>query len=786
MKALDKRFIELKKAVVTHPFEEDARVELDDLHLLVKTQLSSLILSLEKQDTTRKLYTNSKSHGKDPIPYPLFKSKDDEDIHKFLKEFKEALIRNQIPVKDQVKILRTNLKNFALEIVHKDILDIEVAYKLLIKHFGNSDKIWAAKFRVFLDECEKRWPSNEQNPKDRFQKLSKLISQLEELESLLSSGSVDKAELYNATSVKKFFAIIPNEITNEVFEKIEDTSTNEDKVKELKAVMVKFKNTAQQKMLMELSCEKESLKEKFNYGEQKNLCFFCKQDWDSSTHIKEWGIFGCCELLKLSHDERRTSLLKKKLCLACGFSRVNKSSRDQRSHKCRNISAELKCEGDYNGGQCKFNGLTCKHKKVKPIVKSKIKTKLNLDLQGFNIVIIEEKLAVHPESPILSNLDYESRFEDLQTGEVAKNMDNKQLYDFFCKRENMSGNDMDKVLGIPEGETLFIFCIIKGRTRSLRAFMDCGCSSWLVRNGVPENELKSVKLRDGPVPMFVAGGHTVNATAEWASLLPLNNGLSQIIRGLSVDDVTGPFAEIDMMPIIEELKESAAKSNGPLKKLIANLRPPNGVSGQTDMLLGMKHWNLFPEPMYSTPAGLTLFKNKFLSNGGGELTCIGGPSKALAKMMEQFGACQIMNMFARISEHPESFSNTLEYFPTQKDVHNKVMEMSICQATYSDLFDSEVMEKSTLSQINGEEQDLPADHHHICQEEFTDVGLRGSLDLESNCTCCLKKCFHKPDPFATIQSDGRKYLDVQELGLKMDYRCPSCRNCLNCRRGGTL
>ena len=110
-------------------------------------------------------------------------------------------------------------------------------------------------------------------------------------------------------------------------------------------------------------------------------------------------------------------------------------------------------------------------------MKSKIKTKLNLDLQGFNIVIIEEKLTVHPESPILCNLDYDSRIEDLQTGEVAKNMDNKQLYDFFCKRENMSGNDMDKVLGIPEGDTLFIFCIIKGRTRSLRAFMDCGCSS---------------------------------------------------------------------------------------------------------------------------------------------------------------------------------------------------------------------------------------------------------------------------------------------------------------------
>ena len=106
---------------------------------------------------------------------------------------------------------------------------------------------------------------------------------------------------------------------------------------------------------------------------------------------------------------------------------------------------------------------------------------------------------------------------------------------------------------------------------------------------------------------------------------------------MSVDDVTGPFPEIDMNPIIEELRDSAMQSNSPLKKMILNLRAPKSASGQTDMLLGMKHWNLFPEPLYSTPAGLTLFKNKFLSNGGGELTCIGGPSKALAKMMEHFG-----------------------------------------------------------------------------------------------------------------------------------------------------
>ena len=39
-----------------------------------------------------------------------------------------------------------------------------------------------------------------------------------------------------------------------------------------------------------------------------------------------------------------------------------------------------------------------------------------------------------------------------------------------------------------------------------------------------------------------------------------------MIKGLSVDDVMGPFAAIDMNPIIDELKESAMRSNSPLKK----------------------------------------------------------------------------------------------------------------------------------------------------------------------------------------------------------------------------
>ena len=149
----------------------------------------------------------------------------------------------------------------------------------------------------------------------------------------------------------------------------------------------------------------------------------------------------CNQLLKLSHEERRTSMMKKKLCLACGYSRYSKGSNDPKSHRCRSIAVDLKCDGDYNGSQCRFNGFTCRHRKWKASVKSQIKAKFNFDIQGgFNLAIIEEPVTVTLGNPSQVNIDYESWIEDLQLGEVAKNMDNNELRDFFQKRESLIGN----------------------------------------------------------------------------------------------------------------------------------------------------------------------------------------------------------------------------------------------------------------------------------------------------------------------------------------------------------
>ena len=78
-------------------------------------------------------------------------------------------------------------------------------------------------------------------------------------------------------------------------------------------------------------------------------------------------------------------------------------------------------------------------------------------------------------------------------------------------------------------------------------------------------------------------------------MLPLNNGFHQIVKGLSVDQVTGRFGNIDMGPVMGEIR-TAAKND----KMVAKLRAPKVVTGETDMLIGIKYNILSPEPIFTT------------------------------------------------------------------------------------------------------------------------------------------------------------------------------------------
>ena len=66
----------------------------------------------------------------------------------------------------------------------------------------------------------------------------------------------------------------------------------------------------------------------------------------------------------------------------------------------------------------------------------------------------------------------------------------------------------------------------------------------MAKEGVPEGELASVMMRSGHIPCGVADGISVNAKAEWASLITLADGGMQAVRGLTIQNITHEMLEI--------------------------------------------------------------------------------------------------------------------------------------------------------------------------------------------------------------------------------------------------
>ena len=100
--------------------------------------------------------------------------------------------------------------------------------------------------------------------------------------------------------------------------------------------------------------------------------------------------------------------------------------------------------------------------------------------------------------------------ESLQNGKSSLMMNDDDLHEFFSS-DMRKINSSAEVLKIPEGEPIFIFCVIQGLLNPVMCFVDSGANCWLSKEGIPETEFISVKLADGPIPLSVASGMTTRA-----------------------------------------------------------------------------------------------------------------------------------------------------------------------------------------------------------------------------------------------------------------------------------
>ena len=101
------------------------------------------------------------------------------------------------------------------------------------------------------------------------------------------------------------------------------------------------------------------------------------------------------------------------------------------------------------------------------------------------------------------------------------------------------------------------------------------------------------------------------------SLLPLSDGSNQIVRGLTLPEVTVDMPDIQMGKVFSAIKKKHKDT-----KMIQNLKVPKVVSGKVDMIIGLRYANVFPKLIHQFPNGLAVYESKLMPATPGATTCL--------------------------------------------------------------------------------------------------------------------------------------------------------------------
>ena len=231
------------------------------------------------------------------------------------------------------------------------------------------------------------------------------------------------------------------------------------------------------------------------------------------------------------------------------------------------------------------------------------------------------------------------------------------------------------------------------------------------------------------------------------------------------------------------------------------LKVPDTIGGEADVLLGILYESLHPQHVHTLPSGLFIAKLKLASHRNLWTGVIGGPHKSFETLADQVG--DVSRLMAHFVDGLKNFHSL-----GAPKLRGPVMD-------YDDVRFAKSLNLTELEDIardagvfdehfSGEQ--LSAEDHFV--EVDQTENLFSSLGCSQNsksiqCSSCgidaaedlseeiqslpfkvgEERCFaSKLDKNSEKMGGLKSLVKMQEMGITIDYRCPACRSCNDCKK----
>ena len=726
MLRIERSYKNYENMALKHKFSDEKIEAVKSTFEEIKAKYEANCEALKEEDSDRGLFTLEPSRT-DIIKYPNFSGAASQDYLKFKETMEQRFRENKVRKKEQVAKLRECLSGSALSRVPDGVSSIDEAFKRLSEAFGNPSKIMDFNLKSLVDlgmMPPDKLPNGQPNFAKKIEWLLKMEVILAKIIELSGRSSKLAHEAFSSSTYRKLWARFPTNVIDKLVK-----VPGED-AERMQGILDKITKLREHSQVMDDECGSTTVPGKKTEPAKVTVEVFFRSaqrfdDCRVCTHIE--ATTGAQPGLYENHLSNYATGCPKFIEASTEF-RKNIANKIKLCRQC--FHPDVIFNKDHIS-VCPFakkkNNYSCRNKNCK---------------EHMWICLLHKRENKESMEKFKKSLQRKGLILTYTAdASLSPAVNNAQLLNQAVRKiRRVEKKKGVEIVPVPEGRPMFLFHPTQGKTHAVNTFYDSGCSHAVFENGIPGQQLRGQIVNKGPFSIDGVGGLVTSAMDEWVVSVPRTDGKKQLIQGLTVARITSDFPLTQLEAAIQEIK-----ADDPSNKTLQNCKAPPTAGGHVHMLLGIKYISVFPKEVHTLPSGLTIYESRLASHGGLYNACIGGPHSSFAALAAELGGT------ARLIAH---FIDGLKTFRDFGPPRIKTLDLS----------------------QNEEELNSKYCHSEVDMEEISQY-------LEEKIYQNFVSCSHC---FAEVASDERirefkKHQDMHDSGLEVSYRCPRCRECLDCK-----